>query len=611
MKKFLAEHPEICIVESDKGKKMVVMLRQDYDTKMLDLLNEPNTYKILKTDPTSRIQNTVNNMVKRIAHLGLIDQHTVRTLQTHTATCPRIYGQPKAHKPNLPLRPVVPTITAPTYNLSKFIAKILQQTFTSQYNVADSFTFANFSNQTTIPPDHILVSFDVVSLFTNIPNELVRRSIIFRWTEIKQGTNINLDLFLEMVELCMDTSYFRFRDKYYQQTFGTAMGSPLSPILADYITEDLLETVVKNSDLNIPIVKKYVDDLFLVLPRTEVQNVLDTFNQYNAHLQFTVEKEIDGSLPFLDTLVIRKDNQTLKTSWYSKPISSGRILNYLSFHPMNMKLNVAANFIKPPSPCSTQTRPTPSPPAYVSIPPPSPPPSPTHLPPPLPPPPPPPLRPPQSPLPPTQSSPNQISPDSPEPQQKNDFIYRSLPNIPILSHAISTILKTDYPSVRLATKTIRSTKNILAKVKDPVPTLEHKIIYSIPCSDCSNVYIGMTTNYLKKRLSGHKSNINKNNTNPTKCTPNNIPQATTALVQHMIEHKHIFDLDSTQILDSSFKTSTLPILEMCHITNTNNTVNYRTDVDGLNATYAGILHTVKTQLSRSKNRTQYYKQRHK
>ncbi|XP_062541373.1 uncharacterized protein LOC134209403 [Armigeres subalbatus] len=302
MKKFLAEHPEICIVESDKGKKMVVMLRQDYDTKMLDLLNEPNTYKILKTDPTSRIQNTVNNMVKRIAHLGLIDQHTVRTLQTHTATCPRIYGQPKAHKPNLPLRPVVPTITAPTYNLSKFIAKILQQTFTSQYNVADSFTFANFINQTTIPPDHILVSFDVVSLFTNIPNELVRRSIIFRWTEIKQGTNINLDLFLEMVELCMDSSYFRFRDKYYQQTFGTAMGSPLSPILADYITEDLLETVVKNSDLNIPIVKKYVDDLFLVLPRTEVQNVLDTFNQYNAHLQFTVEKEIDGSLPFLDTL---------------------------------------------------------------------------------------------------------------------------------------------------------------------------------------------------------------------------------------------------------------------------------------------------------------------
>lgn len=583
-------------------------------------------------------------MVKRIAHLGLIDQHTVRTLQTHTATCPRIYGQPKAHKPNLPLRPVVPTITAPTYNLSKFIAKILQQTFTSQYNVADSFTFANFINQTTIPPDHILVSFDVVSLFTNIPNELVRRSIIFRWTEIKQGTNINLDLFLEMVELCMDSSYFRFRDKYYQQTFGTAMGSPLSPILADYITEDLLETVVKNSDLNIPIVKKYVDDLFLVLPRTEVQNVLDTFNQYNAHLQFTVEKEIDGSLPFLDTLVIRKDNQTLKTSWYSKPISSGRILNYLSFHPMNMKLNVAANFIKrvtmlstnttlaqqkqkifqtlrlnnypsslinriinrinndnqhtptaAPSPRSTQTRPTPSPPAYVSIPPPSP----THLPPPLPPP--PPLRPPQSPLPPTQSSPNQIPPDSPEPQQKNDFIYRSLPNIPILSHAISTILKTDYPSVRLATKTIRSTKNILGKVKDPVPNLEqHNIIYSIPCSDCNNVYIGMTTNHLKKRLSGHKSNINKTIQIQQNTPPNNIPQATTALVQHMIEHKHIFDLDSTQILDSSFKTSTLPILEMCHITNTNNTVNYRTDVDGLNATYAGILHTVKTQLSRSK-----------
>ncbi|XP_062537986.1 uncharacterized protein LOC134206299 [Armigeres subalbatus] len=121
-----------------------------------------------------------------------------------------------------------------------------------------------------------------------------------------------------MVELCLNNSYFMFRDKYYQQTFGTAMGSPLSPILADYVMEDLLDTVITKLNFTIPVLKKY----------------------------FTMEIEKDGKLPFLDTLIIRKEDHTLRTVWYSKPISSGRLLNYNSFHPTNMKLNVASNFIK-------------------------------------------------------------------------------------------------------------------------------------------------------------------------------------------------------------------------------------------------------------------------
>ncbi|XP_062713765.1 uncharacterized protein LOC134290613 [Aedes albopictus] len=325
---------------------MVIMLVQEYDDKMLALLND-SAYKVLQNDPTASLQKKTNNMAKRLADLKLIDRSTLGRLQTQSATCPRIYGQPKAHKPNLPLRPVVPNITAPTYQLSKFIAHILQTTFTSQYNVKDSFTFAQEINAITIPSEHVLVSFDVVSLFTNIPKNLIIRSIIFRWTDIKKGTEINLDLFLEMIELCLDNSYFKFRDKYYQQTFGTAMGSPLSPILADYVMEDLLGTVINRIGFTPPVIKKYVDDLFLVLHESQVEHILGIFNQYDPHLQFTMELEKEGALPFLDTLVIHNtDDHTLQTRWYSKAISSGRLLNYHSYHPTNMKLNVATNFIK-------------------------------------------------------------------------------------------------------------------------------------------------------------------------------------------------------------------------------------------------------------------------
>lgn len=83
-----------------------------------------------------------------------------------------------------------------------------------------------------------------------------------------------------MTELCINNSYFQFRGKYYQQMSGTAMGSPLSPILADYVMEDLLDVVTKRLNFNIPVLKKYVDDLYIVLPTSEVQNTLMAFNQY-------------------------------------------------------------------------------------------------------------------------------------------------------------------------------------------------------------------------------------------------------------------------------------------------------------------------------------------
>lgn len=77
----------------------------------------------------------------------------------------------------------------------------------------------------------MMISLDVTSLFTNVPRHLVIRSIIERWDEVQ--TQINLDLFLEIVEYCMEASYFCFEGRYYKQTYGTAMGSPLSPIVAD------------------------------------------------------------------------------------------------------------------------------------------------------------------------------------------------------------------------------------------------------------------------------------------------------------------------------------------------------------------------------------------
>lgn len=85
--------------------------------------------------------------------------------------------------------------------------------------------------------------------------------------------------------------------------------------------------------------------MFLILPEDKLNKVLNTFNNVHHKIQFTMEREVEGKLPFLDVLVIRKPEGTLFFDWYNKPTSSGRILSYLSDHNFRYKLAVIKGLI--------------------------------------------------------------------------------------------------------------------------------------------------------------------------------------------------------------------------------------------------------------------------
>lgn len=85
------------------------------------------------------------------------------------------------------------------------------------------------------------------------------------------------------------------------------MDFKISPILAQYVTDHLL-------DENIPklqFITKFANDLVLVIPRGSVENILEAFNSYNHHLNFTVENETYNNIPFLDTKVNRNSNTSI------------------------------------------------------------------------------------------------------------------------------------------------------------------------------------------------------------------------------------------------------------------------------------------------------------
>ena len=87
-----------------------------------------------------------------------------------------IYGQPKIHQPGVPIRPIVSHSGSPLYNLKKYIANILKAENNNvkdvkdeDNNVKNSTTFSNYIRNVPIEDKEIMVSFDVTSLYTNIP----------------------------------------------------------------------------------------------------------------------------------------------------------------------------------------------------------------------------------------------------------------------------------------------------------------------------------------------------------------------------------------------------------------------------------------------------------
>ena len=77
----------------------------------------------------------------------------------------------------------------------------------------------------------VMVSFDVVSLFTNVPVDeaiLVISNRIQQEETLKERTSIPIPELCHLVELCLRSTYFQFGQTFFEQVQGAAMGSALT-----------------------------------------------------------------------------------------------------------------------------------------------------------------------------------------------------------------------------------------------------------------------------------------------------------------------------------------------------------------------------------------------
>lgn len=189
-----------------------------------------------------------------------------------------------------------------------------------------------------------MVSLDVVSLFTNIPIDLALNSVDKKWKLIKDYTNLPKNEFILAAKLCLNSTYFQYNDKIYKQIFGTAMGSPLSAVIANLVMEDLEQDSLNKLDCHVQFYKRYIDDCICCIPVGKIDHVPHIFNSYHGRLKFTFETESQNSINFLNVKIIH-NNTHIKTNWHIKDTSSNRHLNYFSYTSVNFKKSVINSLV--------------------------------------------------------------------------------------------------------------------------------------------------------------------------------------------------------------------------------------------------------------------------
>ena len=139
--------------------------REDYLERCMDHINN-GPYQLLKKNPTTQIKTKTLKQLQVLKNNKFIDNKLYYYLKPTDLPVPRFYGQPKIHKPGVPISPIVSYTGSLLYNLNKYVANIFKD---ENNNAKNSATFSKYIGNVPIEDDEIMVSFDVTSLYTNIP----------------------------------------------------------------------------------------------------------------------------------------------------------------------------------------------------------------------------------------------------------------------------------------------------------------------------------------------------------------------------------------------------------------------------------------------------------
>jgi hypothetical protein len=257
-------------------------------------------------------------------------------------TTPTIKGLIKIHREESPIQPIINWRNAPAYKLAKQLVRKLQ----SHIPLPNALNILNttqlIEDVADIPYNNRLklASFDITNMYTNIPtNELLNIT-----DKLCQNNLIDVSIkenLIMLTETVIDQNYFQFLDTTYIQSEGLAMGAPTSSVLSEIYLQHLENSIIINLLITYSVTGyfRYADDILIVYNEnvTNIDALLHQFNNITPKLKFTIKKETDRKLHFLDITITRGIEEFI-IDIHRKPMYTDIIIPEDSCHPKEHKM---------------------------------------------------------------------------------------------------------------------------------------------------------------------------------------------------------------------------------------------------------------------------------
>lgn len=356
-KTFLAKHKTIIVAQADKGGKAIIIDKDEYQKREFEHITAGitnGTYEKIGTlDDIHRTRNEIEpqyeNIRKSVNPFMKKDKGTTLVFEPYIMA--KLVMSIKIHKEGYPGRPIIAAPDRWAKDLSKWILQLLNV-------IGDKFTGVKVRNSTelanklekngSLKLGHSLKTFDYESMFTNIPYHVPRQIVIDCFHLVKDMTSMSRTTFIEAMDFIVESSaYFMCESGIFRQMKGLTMGNDLSQALADIATNKATMNVLASiPNEHVSFVYKYIDDFLCALDATgeymfeeRMGRMIDGLNLKSTH------EDDNNTITFLDLQLKRFDDGSLSRTWWQKECSSKTILSYCSEHPIEMKINIAKQFM--------------------------------------------------------------------------------------------------------------------------------------------------------------------------------------------------------------------------------------------------------------------------
>ena len=196
---------------------------------------------------------------------------------------PKLYGLAKVHKESVPVRPVLSMPGSPYCKLAEKVAKWLSVIPESKINCSTQKTVDQLKN-VKLDPEEVMISFDVSSLYTNVPvNEATNDAANLLYSGRYETPPVDKETFIALTKLAVTGVVLSSHDGCFRQVDGLAMRSQPAPQLANIWLAKFKESIKDDAK----IYERYMDDILRSIKESLVEAKLREINALHPNLKFT------------------------------------------------------------------------------------------------------------------------------------------------------------------------------------------------------------------------------------------------------------------------------------------------------------------------------------